>query len=109
MWIARTGAPWRDLPERFGRWNTVYRRFRRWSQSGVFSRVLAALDHQLNLGAAMVDGTFVKAHQHAAGAIKWAARPTPPETCKPLGGAAADSPRRSPFSPTSREGSPGSR
>lgn len=96
-------------PSGFGLWNTVYRWLRRWSQSGVFSRVLTDLDSGLDMGTAMVDGTLAKCHQHEAGASKWAARLTPPENCKPLGGALAGSPRRSPLSPTAREGSSGSR
>ena len=40
LWIARTGAPWRDLPERFGNWNTIYKNFDRWSKAGVWARVL---------------------------------------------------------------------
>jgi transposase len=43
LWIARTGSPWRDLPEEFGLWNTVFRRFARWSDAGVWARVFAAL------------------------------------------------------------------
>ena len=39
IWVARTGAPWRDLPKEFGNWNTVHRRFRRWVQGGVFQRI----------------------------------------------------------------------
>lgn len=39
LWIARTGAPWRDLPERFGKWGTIYQRFNRWAKSGVFARI----------------------------------------------------------------------
>ncbi|MYB11103.1 MAG: transposase [Acidimicrobiia bacterium] len=54
--------------ECFGKWNTLYRRFRRWAASGVFARVLSALDSQLGLGTAMVEGMFVKAHQNAPGA-----------------------------------------
>ena len=79
LWRLKTGAPWRDLPERFGPWQTVYSRFRRWQAAGVWDRVLAALqaagDAQGDLDWSLnfVDGTTVRAHQHAAGAKKGAA------------------------------------
>lgn len=74
LWIARTGAPWRDLPERFGKWISIYQRFRRWTQAGVFERLMATIEADLDFDVIMVDGTFVKAHQHAAGAPKGDAR-----------------------------------
>ena len=83
LWIARTGAPWRDLPKRFGKWATVYRRFRRWCQRGLFARVLDSLADELDLSVAMVDGTFVKVHQHAAGAPKADALQGCPEDARP--------------------------
>lgn len=67
FWIAKTGAPWRDLPERFGPWNSVFRRFNRWCQRGVFQRILATLQDP-DLGELLIDSTIVRAHQHAAGA-----------------------------------------
>jgi transposase len=76
LWRLRTGAPWRDLPERFGNWSTVQSRFRRWRLAGVWDRVLAALqaqaqtDGQIDWSLHFVDGTTVRAHQHAAGAKK---------------------------------------
>jgi len=84
LWIARTGAPWRDLPPRFGKWGTVYQRFRRWTRAGVFDDVFRNLVADLNVGVIMVDGTFVKVHQHATGAPKEAARQTTAERRKPL-------------------------
>jgi transposase len=70
FWIARTGAPWRDLPEEFGAWGSVYRQFRRWTLSGVWEVMLTALA-EADLDAAalqMIDSTTVRAHQCAAGA-----------------------------------------
>jgi transposase len=79
LWRLRTGAPWRDLPERYGKWQTVYSRFRRWRLSGVWDRALAALQSQAQTAGEIdwslhfVDGTTIRAHQHAAGAKKGAA------------------------------------
>ncbi len=74
LWINRTGAPWRDLPERYGKWQTVSSRFYRWRKSGIWERVLEALEQQadsegkLDWEVHYVDSTVVRAHQHAAGA-----------------------------------------
>jgi len=80
LWVARTGSPWRDLPEEFGVWNSVYIRFARWSNRGVWQRVFAALAIDADFEEIFLDSTIVRAHQHAAGAPKktgirrWAAR-----------------------------------
>ena len=69
-----TGIPWRDLPERYGPWETVYSRYRRWQQAGIWQRILSELqaqadaEGQLDWDLHVVDGTVVRAHQHAAGA-----------------------------------------
>jgi putative transposase len=68
LWIARTGSPWRDLPPAFGNWNSVWRRFDRWSQSGVWHRIFAALADDPDFEYLIIDSTIVRAHQHAAGA-----------------------------------------
>ena len=70
LWIARTGAPWRDLPEEFGCWNTVFQRFRRWAKKGVWERIFNELRENPNCEYLIIDATIVRAHQHAAGAKK---------------------------------------
>jgi transposase len=67
LYVARTGIPWRDLPaERFGKWNSVFQRFRRWSKKGVWAQIMEQLqDPDLQL--LLVDSTIIRAHQHAAG------------------------------------------
>ena len=59
LWQARTGSPWRDLPERFGNWNSVFKWFRRWAVSGVFKRVFNELSDEFDLEYVFVDGTIV--------------------------------------------------
>lgn len=74
LWKIRTGAPWRDVPERYGSWHTLYRRFRRWRVAGMGDQVFAAVQRQaaaageVDWGIHFVDGTVIRAHQHAAGA-----------------------------------------
>ena len=68
LWLARTGAPWRDLPARYGRWNSVFQRYNRWCKRGVWQRILAALGGDVDLEHLLLDSTTVRAHQHAAGA-----------------------------------------
>ena len=77
FWIARTGVPWRDLHEHFGKWGSVYRQFRRWTVSGVWDVILEALNDGGGGRDAvqMIDSTIVRAHQHAAGAKKGALHP----------------------------------
>lgn len=67
-WIAKTGAPWRDLPERFGKWNSVFQRYNRWCKNGVWERILQAVGGDVQLEELLLDSTIVRAHQHAAGA-----------------------------------------
>jgi len=66
-WKIRTGAPWRDVPEEFGPWETVYTRFYRWSRSGLFDTIFD-LVKEADTEWIMIDSTTVRAHQHAAGA-----------------------------------------
>ena len=72
-WVLRTGAPWRDLPERYGPWQTCYERFARWQADGTWDRLLQALQGEADAAGRLdwevsVDATVVRAHQHAAGA-----------------------------------------
>ena len=68
FWIVRTGSPWRDLHEKFGRWNSVFRRFRRWAQKGVFESLFKGLSDDPDFEYAIIDGTIIRVHQHGAGA-----------------------------------------
>ena len=68
LWIVRTGAPWRDLPDVFGNWFTVWKRFRRWALKGVFEKVFKTLSGEPDMEYALIDGTIVKVHRHGAGA-----------------------------------------
>lgn len=74
VFIARNGGPWRDLPEHFGRWNSIYRRFDRWSRAGVWQRLFEHLQDP-DLDWLLLDSTSIRAHQHAAGARKRGSRP----------------------------------
>jgi transposase len=75
-----TGIPWRDLPERYGPWQTVYSRYRRWSRSGLWDRILTALQRELDAAGQIewtlwcIDGSNVRAHRAAAGGGKKPAR-----------------------------------
>src|SRR6202162_4820677 len=66
----RTGMPWRDIPERFGDWKNVHRRFSRWAEAGVWEAVFQHLAADADNEYAMIDSTIVRAHQHSAGAKK---------------------------------------
>jgi len=70
LWINKTGAPWRDLPERFGPWQTVYSRFRLWSQNDTFKDLFEYLSGDADMQDLSIDSTSCKVHQHAAGAKK---------------------------------------
>ena len=68
LWVARVGGPWRDLPEAFGNWNSVFQRFRRWALKGVFDRLFKVLSGDPDFEYALIDGTIVRVHQHGTGA-----------------------------------------
>jgi len=81
LWRERTGAPWRDLPERYGPWSTAYSRFWRWREAGIWDRVFAAVQQEEDAAGAVdwevqfVDSSVIRAHQHAAGAKGGLQRP----------------------------------
>ena len=68
LWKLATGAPWRDLPERYGPWQSVYTRFRRWTRAGVWDQIFGAIQRQadaagqINWEVQFVDGTVIRAH-----------------------------------------------
>lgn len=66
IYVAKTGIPWRDLPAGFGKWNSVWRRFDRWSQRNVWGQLAKAIDEP-DLVELQVDSTSVKVHQVASG------------------------------------------
>jgi transposase len=76
FYVLRTGSPWRDLPERYGPYTTVYNRFNRWAKAGVWLRVFEALAQRSPESLHLIDSSIVRAHQHAAGGKK-GARITP--------------------------------
>ena len=84
LYRCRAGIPWRDLPERFGDWKNVHRRFSRWAKSGVWEKVVQHLAVDADNEYAMIDSTIVRAHQHSAGAQK------KPATTRRSGDPAAD-------------------
>jgi transposase len=80
LWRLKTGAPWRDMPARYGPWQTCYDRFVRWSRNGTWQRVLQLLQAkadasgQIDWDGAALDSTHIKAHRSATGARKTAAK-----------------------------------
>ena len=68
LWLIRAGAPWRDLPPHFGKWGSVWKRFRRWAEKGVFEHIFHALSGDPDFEYALIDGTIVKVHRHGTGA-----------------------------------------
>jgi transposase len=76
LWVARSGAAWRDLPERYGSWSTLYDKFKRWSDAGVFERIFKLLGVDADMQDLPIDSTSIKVHQSAVGAKKGLKTPT---------------------------------
>lgn len=70
VWTVRSSAPWHDLPERYGLWETVYSRFRKWIDDGVLDNIFRILSLEAELEDLSIDASIVQAHQHSAGAKK---------------------------------------
>lgn len=70
LWILRTGAPWRDLPEVYGKWNTIYKCFAKWETTGIFETLFQVLNQEADRQDVSMDSTCCKVHQHSAGAKK---------------------------------------
>lgn len=95
IYVLKTGTPWRDLPERYGNWKSVYNRFANWSKAGRFETIFKQLQLRVDQTGSLVDATVARAHQDAAGgkggprSIVWVVH-------------VVDSPRRSTRSSTAR-------
>lgn len=70
VWLARSGAAWRDLPERYGPWESVYSRFQKWVNDGILDNIFRILSLDAELSEISIDSTIVRAHQASAGAKK---------------------------------------
>jgi transposase len=70
FWVLRTGAPWRDLPERYGPYTTAYNRFNRWRKAGIWDRLMDAIVTSHDGKVQMIDSSIVRVHQHASGVKK---------------------------------------
>ena len=95
LWINRTGAPWRDMPERFGHWNSVWKRFDRWARKGIWQLVFEALQDP-DLEWLILDSTVIRAHPCAAGAKKKRTAPEARKARNWAGAGAGSAPRSTP-------------
>ena len=87
LWITRSGAPWRDLPEGYGKWGTVFQRYNRWSKAGRWEAIFHIIrdEEGVDMDWAAGDSTIVRAHQHASGQKKH--NPTVDRVLMPVWGA----------------------
>jgi transposase len=70
FYVLRAGSPWRDLPERYGPYTTVYNRFNRWRKAGIWDRLMDAIVKAHDGKVQMIDSSIVRVHQHASGVKK---------------------------------------
>ena len=68
LWILGTGTAWRDIPEKYGAWQTLYKRFSKWRREGLFERIFSELTADADMENISIDGTYIKAHKASAGA-----------------------------------------
>lgn len=97
LWVLRCGSPWRDMPDRYGSWKSVYSRFRRWTDDGTLDKILARLrtridrDGLIDWDTWCIDGSNVRAHVSAAGASRTSKRGSTSHVTTPSGDPGADS------------------
>jgi len=84
IWIGRNGGRWRSLPAEYGKWSAVHKRFKRWSDKGIWQMIFNELALSADTEWVMIDSTIVRAHQHAAGARKQQVMPVIRKQDKPL-------------------------
>lgn len=95
LWLVKTGIPWRDLPEKYGKWNSIYKRFSLWQTDGTWELILDALmamfeaEEAIDWKLCSIDGTIVRAHKASAGASKKNCRKASPKTMRSVVLAAA--------------------
>ena len=70
LWILRTGCQWRELPECYGSWQSVYARFRKWQKDGIFEKIFRELNQDADTEYICIDSTAVKVHESANGGVK---------------------------------------